>query len=318
MLKLPPAIRAGGLAVFVLVVATFGAACSSGSSSVGKTSANDPVIGTAGDIACDPASAPYNFGSGTGKLCHMRITAQLLGGIHKLTAVLPLGDAQYERGALSAFQTSYAATWGRYFDKSYPTPGNHEYLTRHAQGYFVYWGAKAGDPKKGYYSFDLGTWHIISLNSTCGGAGGCDRGSPQERWLRADLAAHRNRCTLAYWHQPRWSSGEHGDEPRYDAFWRDLDASHADVVLNGHDHDYERFKPQNAAGRVTSTGIREFVVGTGGRNLRPFFKVSRNSVVRNTGTYGVLVLTLHESSYSWRFQPEPGKQFTDSGTGTCH
>jgi calcineurin-like phosphoesterase family protein len=318
MLRLPPAMRAGGLAVSVLFVATLGASCSSGSSSSDKAGPNDRVIAAAGDIACDPASAPYNYGAGTGKLCHQRLTGQLLDRIHNFTAVLPLGDDQYERGTLSAFQTSYAPTWGRYFDKSYPTPGNHEYLTRDAQGYYAYWGARAGDPTKGYYSFDLGKWHLISLNSNCSPAGGCKMDSPQEKWLRADLAAHRNRCTLAYWHQPRFSSGEHGDEPRYDVFWRDLDAAHADIVLNGHDHDYERFKPQNAAGRPKSNGIREFVVGTGGRNLRPFFKISRNSLVRNTGTYGVLVLTLHPSSYSWRFQPEPHKRFTDSGRGACH
>lgn len=318
MLRALPAMRAGGVVVSVLLVATLGASCSLGTSSSNKTSPKDPVIASAGDIACDPASAPYNFGSGTGKLCHMRLTAQLLDRVHKLTAVLPLGDDQYEQGQLSAFQSSYAPTWGRYFDKSYPTPGNHEYITRKAQGYYAYWGARAGDPTKGYYSFDLGKWHMISLNSNCSAAGGCKKGSPQETWLRADLAAHSNRCTLAYWHQPRFSSGEHADEPRYDPFWRDLDAAHADVVLNGHDHDYERFKPQNAGGRATSKGIREFVVGTGGRNLRPFFEISRNSVVRNTGTYGVLVMTLHASSYSWRFQHEPAKQFTDSGSASCH
>ena len=197
-------------------------------------------------------------------------------------------------------------------------PGNHEYLTRAANGYFSYFGAAAGDPATGYYSFDVGAWHVVALNSNCSAVGGCASGSPQERWLRADLAAHPAACTLAYWHHPRFSSGEHGNEPAYDAFWRDLYAAGADVVLNGHDHDYERFAPQDpSGGSDLARGVREFVVGTGGKNHYRFLTLQPNSQVRDATTFGVLELTLHRTSYDWRFLPEPGKTFTDSGSAVC-
>ena len=157
------------------------------------------------------------------------------------------------------------------------------------------------------------------MNSNCSQVAGCGSGSPQETWLRSDLAAHTNACTLAYWHHPRFSSGQHGDESQYDTFWRDLYAGHADIVLNGHDHDYERFAPQNpSAGSDPASGIREFVVGTGGKNHYGFGTVQANSVVRNADTFGVLLLTLHPGGYDWRFAPEPGKTFTDVGSAACH
>ncbi len=197
--------------------------------------------------------------------------------------------------------------------------GNHEYGTRDAAGYFSYFGGAAGDPAEGWYSYDLGSWHLIALNSECSHVGGCGAGSAQERWLRADLAAHRTACTLAYWHEPRFSSGQHGDRASYDAFWRDLYDAGAEIVLNGHDHDYERFAPQNPDGRLDlARGIREFVVGTGGASHYHFKKVKPNSEVRGTDTFGVLLLRLGSERYQWQFVPGAGKDLTDSGTGLCH
>jgi hypothetical protein len=207
---------------------------------------------------------------------------------------------------------------------SHPATGNHEYLnsveSTAGAGYFAYFGAAAGAVGQGWYSFDLGGWHLISLNAQCAAVGGCQKGSVQERWLAADLKAHPNKCTIAYWHQPRFSSGQHGDEAAYSAFWNDLYKAGADLVLNGHDHDYERFAPQNPAAQADPTyGIREFVVGTGGEDQRPFRAVaSANSEVREDHTFGVLDLTLNADSYTWRFVPVPGSSFTDTGSGSCH
>ncbi len=278
----------------------------------------DPIIAAAGDVACDPDTSAFNDGKGTRGACRQSYTADLL-TTGDYTAVLVLGDIQYEIGILADFRRSYDLSWGRVKDITHPVPGNHEYSTPRAAGYYRYFGSRAGDPTRGYYSFDVGAWHLIALNSNCGAVGGCGSSSPQGRWLREDLAAHSNTCTLAYWHHPRFSSGLHGDDETYDAFWRALYAAGADVVLVGHDHDYERFAPQDPAGRADSTrGIREFVVGTGGRSRYPFRLPRPNSEVRNAGTYGVLALTLHASSYDWRFVPEAGKTFTDNGSTVCH
>ncbi|HEY6104116.1 MAG TPA: metallophosphoesterase [bacterium] len=276
----------------------------------------DPVIGAAGDIACDPGNSYFNGRVGT--LCQMKATSDLLLGLNA-AAVLPLGDLQYEDGALSKFRRSYDRTWGRLKAITRPAPGNHEYGTRGAQGYFDYFGEIAGDPGQGYYSYDIGAWHLIALNSNCGPVGGCGSGSPQERWLRADLAAHPARCTLASWHHPRFSSGFHGSDRRYDAFWRALYDAGADVVLTGHDHHYERFAKQDPNGRPDpGRGIREFVVGTGGRSLYGLKEGEDNSDVFNAETFGVLALTLHPTSYEWRFVRGPGKDFADSGRAACH
>jgi hypothetical protein len=194
-----------------------------------------------------------------------------------------------------------------------------------AASYFDYWNGvggdtgRAGDRDKGYYSYDVGSWHLIALNTECYAIGGCDAGSPEETWLRADLAAHPNACTLAYWHEPRFSSGAVGNNPYVSALWQDLYYAGADIVLNGHDHDYERFAPQTPLGQADPAhGIREWVVGTGGRNHGGFDIVQPNSEVRNADTYGVLKLTLHPSGYDWQFVPESGKTFTDSGSTACH
>lgn len=274
-----------------------------------------PRVAAAGDIACDPGSA--NFAGGTNS-CHMRETAALLHD--RLAAVLPLGDLQYEDGALEKFHASYAPTWGRRFDITRPAVGNHEYLTPGAAGYFAYFGARAGDADRGYYSFDVGAWHLVAINSNCSKVGGCGGDSPQTRWLRADLARHRTTCTLAYWHHPRFSSGQHGSYAAMEAIWQVLYDAGADVVLSGHDHYYERFAGQTAAGALDhARGIRQFVVGTGGRNLtRSRGGPAPNSEIRDSSTFGVLELTLRPTSYGWRFVGEPGSLFSDVGGQPCH
>jgi hypothetical protein len=272
----------------------------------------DPVIAAAGDIAC-ASDEPV-----TPTTCRQQATSDLLVAANP-TGVLALGDLQYEAGAQAGFVDSYERTWGRLKAITHPVPGNHEYGSGGAAGYFDYFGPAAGERRKGYYSFDLGAWHLIALNSSCKEVGGCGRGSPQERWLRADLAAHDNRCTLAYWHHPRLSSGSHGSNEEFDAFWRALYEAGADVVLNGHDHDYERFAPQDPGGKADpGRGIRQFVVGTGGKNLSGFHPVLANSEVRNGDAAGVLVLTLHPREYEWRFMPERIGGFTDGGSGSCN
>jgi acid phosphatase type 7 len=274
-------------------------------------SRSDPMIAAAGDIACPPSRRV------TASACHQAVTALVLSRLRP-TAVLPIGDEQYETGALDAFRASYAPTWGRFDAIAHPVPGNHEYAGSDATGYYAYFGARAGDPARGYYSYDLGRWHLIALNSNCAIVS-CATGSAQLRWLRADLAAHRARCTLAYWHHPRFSSGLHGNEQPVAPLWRALYDAGADLVLNGHDHDYERFGPQTPAGRADARrGIREFVVGTGGVNHYPILIPRANSQRRNNATFGVLALTLHRDGYSWRFVAAAGSRFTDSGTGRCH
>jgi acid phosphatase type 7 len=270
--------------------------------------AADPVIAAAGDISCGSGIVKNN--------CHQQATSDVIAGISP-TAVLTLGDNQYEKGALDAFQKFYDPAWGRFKGITFPAIGNHEYGTKGAAGYFAYFGAIAAPPK-GYYSFDLGAWHLIALNSNCGIVS-CAAGSPQETFLKNDLSTHRNTCTLAYWHHPRFSSGGHGNDNSTAPLFADLYAAGADLVLVGHDHDYERFAPQTPVGKPDSAfGVREFVVGTGGRSHYNTASIKPNSQVRNSDTYGVLRLTLHPTSYDWRFVPEAGRTFTDAGTTNCH
>ncbi len=228
-----------------------------------------------------------------------------------------LGDNQYEDASLDKFLASYHPSWGRMKSITKPAVGNHEYLTPGASGYFSYFGAAAGDPAKGYYSYDLGAWHIVVLNSNCSEVGGCGSGSAQEKWLRADLASHSQTCTAAYWHHPRWSDGEHGEHSSVGPLYQALYDNRAEVVLSGHDHDYERFAERAPDGSAApGRGIRQFVVGTGGKNhyaLTP----GAYTQASNADTYGVLFLTLSTGSYSWKFVPEPGKTFTDSGSTSC-
>src|SRR5579872_3327837 len=246
-------------------------------------------------------------------------TAKLIDGIPG--TVFAVGDLAYPDGSDEQFAKCYGATWGRFKDRTRPAPGNHEYHSDGASGYVRYFGAAAGDPTKAYYSYDLGAWHIIALNSECEAVGGCGVGSQQEQWLRQDLNAHPAKCTLAYWHKPLFSSGAaHGNDPEVKALWDALYAANVDVVLNGHDHDYERFAPQDPSGNLDSQrGIREFVVGTGGKNShRSFAAPKPDSEVRQADTFGVLKVTLHATSYDWEFVPEAGKTFSDFGTGACH
>lgn len=282
----------------------------------GRTTECAPVIAAAGDISCDPESGTYNGGQGTANACRMRATSDLIVGTN-VSAVLTLGDNQYEDGALAKFQESYDASWGRLKEITYPSPGNHEYETPDAAGYFAYFGDAAGDPDEGYYSFSHGGWHFVSLNSECGAVGGCSQGSPQERWLRSDLTRSRASCALAYWHHPRFSSGDHGNHTGVGAFWDALHAADGDIVLGGHDHNYERFAPQDASGAADPRGIREWVVGTGGKDQRAFGSVQANSTVRENSAFGVLLLALHPSSYAWLFDAV-GRGFSDLGSGRCH
>jgi len=278
-----------------------------------------PVVGVAGDIACATDDPNFDGGVGTTSACRMLATSNLL--VNKgFAAVLPLGDEQYNSGSLSSFMDSYNLSWGRVKSISHPVVGNHEYGTSGASGYFNYYGASAGDPSKGYYSFDIGSWHLIALNSNCTKiAGGCDPGSPQETWLRNDLAAHPAACTLAFSHHARYSSGHDGDNTFMQAMWQDLYNADAELLLSGHSHDYERYAPQNASGGSDNArGVRQFVVGTGGAFFTGMGTPDPNSQVRNNTTYGILKLTLRPTSYDWQFVPEAGKTFTDSGTATCH
>jgi acid phosphatase type 7 len=278
--------------------------------------AADPMIAAAGDIACDPSDG--NFSGANIGTCQMRATSDLLLE-GPLAGVLTLGDNQYEDNTYARYLQSFDPSWGRVKSLIHPAPGNHEYLTANASGYFQYFGAAAGDPARGYYSFDVGAWHIVALNSNCSKVGGCSAGSPQEQWLRADLAAHPAACTLAYWHHPRFSSGEHGSNSSMKPIWDALYQAGAEIVLSGHDHDYERFAPQTGSGALdAAAGIRQFVVGTGGKNHYAVNAATANSEVRNGTTYGVLKLTLRPAGYDWRFEPQAGGSFTDSGSAACH
>jgi hypothetical protein len=239
--------------------------------------------------------------------------------------VFTLGDNVYDRGTSEQFAKCYAPSWGRHLGRTRPVPGNHDYgdggMTPNADGYFDYFGVAAGEKGKGYYSYDIGAWHVVVLNSALScHVVSCAAGSPQERWLRADLAASAKRCTIAMFHHPRWNSGEeHGDNLDVAPFWNALYEAGVEVVLNGHEHVYERFAPQTPAGRRDDTrGIRQFTVGTGGNGLYPFGPPHANSEARNNRTYGLLELTLREGSYGWRFVPVTGGNFFDSGNGPCH
>lgn len=263
----------------------------------------DPVLVAAGDIAC-PAGLVQ-----TAAECRHAETAKLLADSD---AVVTLGDNQYDNGELANFAASFDLTWGTARGRMHPVPGNHEYGTGNAQGYRDYFGYASTQPL--YYSWDIGTWHIVALDSEAS----ANAGSIQEQWLRADLAAHPNTCTLAYWHKPLFSSGDHGGNTAYRALWIDLYEAGADIILNGHDHDYERFAPQDPYGTPDPLlGIREFVVGTGGMNLRTTGAPQPNSEVRDDANFGVLRLGLHATGYEWRFLPEAGSTFSDVGTGSC-
>jgi len=251
-----------------------------------------------------------------------RATAKL---IEKIPGtVFAAGDLAYESGSRADFKNCYDPTWGRFKKRTKPAPGNHEYADPTASAYFQYWGEQAGPAGKGYYSYDLGPWHIVALNTNCfaKGLGGCGEGSPQETWLKEDLANHPNACIVAYGHHALFSSGvfkKHALHPELKPLWQDLYAAHADLILAGHEHSYERFAAQDPDGNADPEhGIREIVVGTGGRNHNLIGFATPNSEVRHWETFGVLKLTLSPGKYTWEFIPEEGKTFRDSGGGACH
>lgn len=285
---------------------------------VPRLTGSEHVIVAVGDMACSPRanvrSAP---GDDDGPaLCRQdQVSGAMLA--RKPEALLALGDLQYEKGAPGDWGP-YAQSYGRLLEITRPVPGNHEYLTEDASGYYQYFGDRAGPAGQGYYAFSVGPWRVIALNSECTDVGGCGPGSPQMEWLTAELAEHSQKCTLAYWHIPRFSSGQHGDHDAYRTLWRALTAEGVDLVLAGHDHDYERLAPLNADGQVDkSTGIRSFVVGTGGRNLRPVKAQRTGSERVIDDAFGFLELRLGRSGYRWEFLDVNG-QALDRGEGTCH
>jgi hypothetical protein len=233
--------------------------------------------------------------------------------------VATLGDNVYENGLASEFANCYDPTWGRHKGRTRPALGNHEYGVFRAGGYYTAFGAAAGEPPLGWYSYNLGVWHVIVLNSNCEVVG-CATGGSQDTFLRSDLAANPARCTLAVWHHPRWSSGTtHGPTVALQSLYTALFELGVDVLLSGHEHNYERFAPLDPAGMVdTARGVRQFVVGTGGRSHYPFGPPAPGSEIRNDNTFGILALTLRAGSYQWQFVPEAGKTFTDSGSFNCH
>jgi hypothetical protein len=292
----------------------------------GPTFTVQPTIAAAGDIACPPGVARST------SACHYAATSDLLvgNGYHQ---VLPLGDNQYNEGTIGQYQNAYDPTWGRVKAISHPVPGNHEYISPSttAQGYFDYFDGvgvndgAAGPRGKGWYSFDIGTWHVIALNSNCWDATApvsCAQGSEQELWLLSDLAAHTNQCTLAYWHHPRFTSGNApgiSDAAFMDQIWKDVVAGGVDLVLNGHAHGYERFAPMTANGTATSAaaGTREIVAATGGDDFQSYGSPKAASEVINNSTFGVLRLTLRSGAYDWQFVPEAGSSFGESGSTNC-
>jgi hypothetical protein len=275
----------------------------------------DPIVGAAGDIACGPTTPPGD------NVCRYMETSNLLMQMNP-TAVLVLGDIQYETGRLVDFLRFYEPSWGRLKAITRPAPGNHEYQETDGQGYFDYFNGvsarsgSAGLRGEGWYAFSLGSWRVIALNSNCMHVGGCEAGSRQERWLREELRANHAPCTLAYWHHPRFSSGPNGNTPEMAPFWAALEEAGADVILVGHEHSYERFAPQTARGLPSARGPRQFTVGTGGHSLRQFVNPQPNSESKYVG-YGVLQLRLKPDGYDWKFVPVGTTSFSDSGSAPC-
>lgn len=232
-------------------------------------------------------------------------------------SILTLGDTVYPDGSPERFRDCFDPAWGAYKARIRPVPGNHDYVTKNAAGYFAYFGAAAAESTGGYYSYDLGGWHLIALNSNCSAVGGCGAASPMLAWLKDDLARHLDACTLAYYHHPRWSSGQHGSDATLQDLWQILVDGGVDVVLNGHDHDYERFAPLDAEGRTATNGTREFVVGTGGKSRYTFSRIEPASQVRDNTSFGVLKFMLGAGDYAWEFLPVAGADFADRGKSSC-
>ncbi len=294
----------------------------SGASGASAAPASPSIPASAApSIAPPPMDAPVLVGAGDIASCDSdgdEATAALLDGIPG--TVFTAGDNAYDDGSAEDFRECYDPSWGRHKDRTWPAAGNHDWHTDDLAGYRDYFGAAAAGPDgASWYARDLGTWRIIVLDSDCDDVDGCDPDSPQGQWLAAELASSTATCTVAIFHHPRFSSGdEHGDDPSMDALWRPLYAAGVDVILNGHDHDYERFAPQDPDGREDrERGIRQFVVGTGGRDLRGFDDIRPNSELASNLAHGVLALTLLDGSYRWEFHAA-ASDFSDSGTAFCH
>lgn len=278
-----------------------------------------------GDIACSPQDPNFNNTAGTTTACRMRAVADLIATLRP-DALLMLGDLQYQAGDIDSFNASFDKVWGKQKIRIRAAPGNHEYGTEQAAGYFEYFNGQeksglAGDTGKGYYSFNMGTWHLIALNSNCEFVA-CAEGSEQYEWLKKDLADHNNKCTLAFWHHPVFTSGKYKDNAaertRGLPFWRLLESAKAEVVLNGHDHNYQRYIPQNDQGAAISDGPVEFVVGTGGSSLYAFNKPLLPTMANGQdGKFGALRLQLVKNGYSWQYADETNHTL-DEGSASCH
>ena len=268
------------------------------------------TVYTAGDIAsCKNIRAEDSGAAKTAAIIAAGLAAD------KDAAVLTLGDHTYPVGLLSEFTDCYDPTWGKFKSRTFPTPGNHEYYTPNAIGYYTYFGKAAGPTRYGYYSFDIGSWHVISLNSFL------KQPAHQEQmaWLKEDLARNKAHCTLAFWHHPRFSSGGHGSNERMQEAWAMLYEANAELVLASHDHNYERFAPQDTSGNHDEQrGMRQFVVGTGGAKLTPLRFRKSNSLISDNSTHGVLKLVLKDAGYEWEFLPVDKDGFKDSGVALCH
>jgi hypothetical protein len=308
-----------GLGLLATVTVALGAArVGALSHPVGVQGGDSVVIAAAGDLVC---------GTGTNTTvipCKELETAELVRKL-KPDALLLLGDLQYEAGSLSDFQSYYEAAFGEFKSITYPVPGNHEYFTPGAAGYFDYFNGvgadsgRAGHRGRGYYSFNLGAWHIIALNSNCIEIRGCNARSAQATWLRADLASNKAKCTLAFSHSPRFSSGQHGNDELLRDLWQIMYDAGVDVVLSGHDHHYERFFRQDAGGRLDEKrGMRAFIVGTGGKGLARIARPRTNSEVQYNSAIGVLTMVLKADSYSWKFVESVGDPLNEKGEGKCH
>ncbi len=297
------------------------AASASSAPSVFASVAPSASPAPSGEPSAPPADDPILIGTGDIARCGTNAdeqTARLVEDHEGI--VFTLGDNAYDSGSAAEFRDCYGPTWGRVKDRTeLPVAGNHDYGTPNAAGYRDYFGRRAAPDGDTWYSRDIGDWHVIVLDANCTEVtGGCGQGSPQLRWLRQDLRASDAACTLALWHQPRFSSGEHGNDPAVAPFWDALYEAGADLVLNGHDHDYERFAPQDPDGdRDPERGIVAIVVGTGGGEMRPVGPRVANSIVRQGNLLGVIQVTLHADGWSWRFLSTDGS-FTDEGSDRCH
>jgi hypothetical protein len=306
----------GAAAIAALVAVVFVSSAAARQGHAHAAAPPDPLIAAAGDIACDPSSSNFRNGNGTSSSCKQKATSDLVLS-EPIDAVLTLGDNQYQCGSTQQFQQSFDPSWGRFKAMIHPVPGDNEYESgsgcpRDAAGYFQYFGAAAGN-SRGDTAFTLGKWRLIGLNAECGHAGGCGASSPQATFLRTELGTAT--CTVVYWHQPYYN-GTSRTSSSYRAFWDILYAEHADIVLNGHLHNYSRFAPQDASGHVDQAGgVRQFIVGTGGRSL--FSLDGSRNVETTTKQYGILELRLHATSYHWAFVNTAGT-VVDSGDADCH